>query len=186
MLWMSAAAGRAVIAARQRFAVLALSILVSCSGDRFETPGPASRENLSRAAQDQITTIALQRILRHIEVADVRVNPMKICVARSAELAKFEAAPAAVVKALRAVEERVVPASECTTQQEEWGRVIYRPNSGPSILIAAHPYLFEEDDRAFVLGSWYVNTMRAQRFVFVFRRENGEWKLDDGSKLGVV
>jgi hypothetical protein len=141
---------------------------------------------VSNAAEDQVAAIALQRILRHVQADDVRVEPAVICVAKSAELAQFNAASSAVIRTLHALDARVVPASECTTQTEEWGRVIHRPESRPAILIAARPYVVEQDNRAFVLGSWYVNTMRAQRFVFVFRRRNGTWKLDDGSRLGVV
>ncbi len=172
---------------RRILVLMVLPMLASC-GDRghFERSGSAPGKNQSAAVQDQITAMALQRILRYVDSADIRVNPAKICVAQSAEFAKFDAASTAVIEVLKTVDPRIVPASECATQQEEWGRVVYRPHSQPSILIAARPYIFDEDNRAFVLGSWYVNTMRAQRFVFVFRRQNGRWMLDDGSKLGVV
>ena len=166
-------------------ALLAALVLMTCARERPLTEEDSARKP-SAAAEDQITVIALQRILRHVAVDDVRVDPKNVCVAHSAEIARFDAVPAAVLETLQAADARIVSAVACTTQPENWGRVVRRSDLQPSILIAARPYVFPKEGRAFVLGSWYVNTMRAQRFVFVFKLDDGQWKLDDGAKLGIV
>lgn len=166
--------------------LVAALVLSTCARDEANADRDASALKQSRTAENQITAIALERILKHVAVDDVRVDPKSVCVARTAEIARFEPVPAAVLETLQVTDARIVSASQCTTQVEEWGRVVRRSDLQPSILVAAKPYIFEHEDRAFVLGSWYVNTMRAQRFVFVFKRDGGQWKLDDGSKLGVV
>lgn len=146
-------------------------------------PVPATR---SVSNEEQITAIAVQRILRAAATDDVRVTPKCICIARTADFAAFDPPSPRLMSILRKQEPRTVPASECALQEKEWGRVVRRFDSGPAILIGARAYIFERERKAFVLGNWYVNSMRAQRFVFVFQFRNGQWIFDDGSKLGVI
>lgn len=143
-------------------------------------------ESSAAAAEKQILTMALERVLRQVAVADIRVDPDVVCVAGSPEPGLFDEAPAAVLPALREHDPRVVPAASCRTQEAEWGRIVNRDNNKPAILISARCYVFEREGRAFVLASWYANTMRAQRFIFTFRMRDGQWRMDDGSRLGVV
>jgi hypothetical protein len=156
------------------------------SGAASENSRPAVPRRSLAHNEEEVARLGAERILQSIEKDDVRLTPGAVCVGGAADVGRFEPAPAEVLKSLAKRDPRIISASECTTEPEQWGRVIRRSDSRPSILISAHAYVFEQDARAFVLGGWYVNTMRAQRFVILFRHINGKWHLDDSSKLGAV
>ena len=165
------------------------ALLISVAGVACRRPseperrtGPVSEPLNSQTTQ--MITVAVERVLRQLKAADLGYSAKDVCFS-TRDAVSFEPPDSALFSTLKTSMPGLSPATNCMLG-DQIGRIVDRQTKEQRLLLFVRPYVYDDSDRSVVVAGWYEHTMSARRYLFMFRRVPGGWKMEEAVQLGVV